>query len=166
MKKIKECGHCTLCCTILDVAELNKPAGVSCEHLKKFGGCGCSLHGQTPDPRPAICGAFKCAWLADEEAAIPSRFRPDRCGVILTENHSASKINGVPTLNAICRSSEDYRREEAQELIRRLLALGFVVLVKESPGPSGATHTFAPTNEAANRLRKSAPILPFETNLV
>lgn len=153
MKKIKECGHCTLCCSLLDVKELNKPEGIACEHLKKSGKAGCSLHGVSPDPRPPICGLFRCVWLSDEEGRIASRFRPDRCGVILTENNTASKINGVPTLNAICRSSEDFRREPAQDLIRQLVAQGFIVLVKESPG--GREHSYAPTEQAAARLKRA-----------
>ena len=45
------CLHCGDCCTRFDIAELNKPAGVRCQHLTAENLC--KLWGQ--ENRPEVC---------------------------------------------------------------------------------------------------------------
>ena len=70
------CGGCTLCCDLLEVAALNKPANTACWHC--MAGVGCSIYGQVD--RPNACSAYQCAYLFNKSWA-PS-LRPDRCGVV------------------------------------------------------------------------------------
>jgi len=71
--KGRECSPCTLCCQLLSIPELNKPAGEKC---KAVGSRGCAVyHG-----RPASCRGFKCLWL---HGSLPRFMRPDRVGVVM-----------------------------------------------------------------------------------
>ena len=52
---VKPCDACNLCCTLLTVNALEKPAGKRCAHLE-YGRC--AIH----PAKPAECGAFQCFW--------------------------------------------------------------------------------------------------------
>jgi uncharacterized protein len=71
----RSCGACTLCCRLLGVPELEKPAGEWCAACTRGAGCG-----RYAD-RPPSCRAFECFWLLDE--GFPDELRPDRCGVVI-----------------------------------------------------------------------------------
>jgi hypothetical protein len=70
------CGSCTLCCTVMQVEELNKPAGVTCSYLAA--GSGCTIR----DQRPRACRRFFCGWRLDPN--IDSLWKPSICGFVLT----------------------------------------------------------------------------------
>ena len=70
----KPCAECNLCCTLLTVNALEKPAGVRCAKLK-YGNC--SIY----EDRPHECGAFQCFWSLAE--ALDETWRPDRAGFVL-----------------------------------------------------------------------------------
>lgn len=57
----RECGKCSMCCKLLHITELNKPANKWCGHCKPGYG-GCSIY----DTRPQICRSFACGWLMSE----------------------------------------------------------------------------------------------------
>jgi Fe-S-cluster containining protein len=71
---VRECEECSLCCTVLRVDELRKLGGVDCVHQLPEGGCG--IH----PSRPAICRAYRCAWL---QGHFEESDRPDRLGAVL-----------------------------------------------------------------------------------
>lgn len=68
------CGHCTACCTELNIPELDKPAGVPCRNLTSQG---CGIY----DDRPETCREFECVYKSIEMAP---RMRPDRAGFMMT----------------------------------------------------------------------------------
>jgi hypothetical protein len=70
------CGSCTLCCTVMEVSDLHKPAGVTCSHLAA--GRGCTIR----DERPQACRRFFCGWRLDPN--IDSLWKPEICGFVLT----------------------------------------------------------------------------------
>tara|TARA_R110000772_G_scaffold17946_3_gene49862 strand:+ start:20048 stop:20506 length:459 start_codon:yes stop_codon:yes gene_type:complete len=75
MKKInKECGDCTLCCELLPIGEINKPASVLC------GDCvltkGCSIY----DKRPQSCRDFECSYISSDD--MEEDLKPINCNVI------------------------------------------------------------------------------------
>jgi hypothetical protein len=80
----RACGSCSLCCKVLGILELDKPAGEWCPHFRA--GSGCSIHGE----HPASCRAFRCLWLLSP--AMPEGVRPDRCKVVLTLEDGDAKI--------------------------------------------------------------------------
>jgi hypothetical protein len=71
----RECGTCTLCCKLLPVLELKKPANALCVHqtLRK----GCSIYAK----RPLSCTVWRCKWLGFPEAI--SMKRPDKAHYVL-----------------------------------------------------------------------------------
>jgi hypothetical protein len=56
----RECGSCSLCCKVLDVPAIYKPAGQWCRHFRA--GSGCDIHQLRPKP----CREFSCLWLAED----------------------------------------------------------------------------------------------------
>ncbi|ODT85904.1 YkgJ family cysteine cluster protein [Phenylobacterium sp. SCN 70-31] len=81
---MKACGPCTLCCRVLAVGELDKPAGRTCAHQKT--GVGCGIY----ETRPSGCRTFECVWLMDPE--MPHRFRPDQTKVVLDQDAQGLRL--------------------------------------------------------------------------
>lgn len=71
----RQCGGCSLCCTVLRVDELSKTGGTPCPKLRPAGH-GCSVH----PTRPGICRAYRCLWL---RGGLDGADRPDRLGAVL-----------------------------------------------------------------------------------
>ena len=77
---LRECGTCTACCTVLAVAELNKPMRWACDHVTC---AGCGIY----EKRPQACRDFDCAWLRGVlpfhgELQDDESLRPDKLGVL------------------------------------------------------------------------------------
>ena len=71
----RSCGECSLCCKLIKIDALNKPANKWCPSCKPgMGGC------QVYDTRPQPCINFKCLWLQPEIGT--EGMRPDRTHVI------------------------------------------------------------------------------------
>lgn len=64
-----------MCCRVLDIAELSKPAGTQCRHCA--GGGGCAIYAD----RPAVCGEFYCGYLA--LPFVHPRWFPADCGMMI-----------------------------------------------------------------------------------
>ena len=73
--RLRVCGDCTLCCKLLPVAELGKPAQLWCRHVVQ--GKGCGIHAI----RPAQCADFICMWLASP--ALGPEWQPARAKFVL-----------------------------------------------------------------------------------
>jgi hypothetical protein len=71
----RQCGSCSLCCKVLVIPELSKPAGPWCEHCNP--GRGCSIYAD----RPPVCRAFGCQWLLD--ASFGDEWLPTRSKMVL-----------------------------------------------------------------------------------
>lgn len=67
----RKCGDCQLCCKLLPVQELGKPANQKCQH-QKFG-VGCAIYQRCP----RSCRLWSCQWLMGGEHTDTLR-RPDR----------------------------------------------------------------------------------------
>lgn len=70
----RECGTCTLCCKVLEVSALAKPAGTWCPHCLQGRGCGIY------ETRPPECRTFRCLWLADQKFA--EEYKPERSKLV------------------------------------------------------------------------------------
>jgi hypothetical protein len=70
------CGSCMMCCTVMQVDDLNKPSGVTCSHAVVDQGC------TIRDQRPRACRRFFCGWRLDPN--IDSLWKPDIAGFLLT----------------------------------------------------------------------------------
>jgi hypothetical protein len=71
----RKCGDCQLCCSLLPVNELAKPALQRCAHQRH--GKGCAIYAR----RPMSCALWSCRWLVDDEAGDLAR--PDRCHAVV-----------------------------------------------------------------------------------
>lgn len=76
----KPCGDCSLCCKVLEVAVIDKPAGRWCRHFRK--GTGCAIHAE----RPGLCRDFQCLWTGLD--ALGEDWRPDRSRLVLWSDFS------------------------------------------------------------------------------
>ncbi|WP_406853709.1 hypothetical protein ABEG18_14200 [Alsobacter sp. KACC 23698] len=82
---MKSCGSCTLCCKVLRVAELDKPAGAWCGHCRK--GVGCGVY----ETRPGECRTFGCLWLADPQ--FPAELKPERSKVVFALEFGGGRVS-------------------------------------------------------------------------
>jgi hypothetical protein len=55
----RDCGSCSLCCILPDIAEFDKPANEPCRHCLVGGGCDAYAM------RPSTCRDFFCLWRTD-----------------------------------------------------------------------------------------------------
>ena len=76
-KTTRQCGGCTLCCKLLPVRELDKPASTRCQH-QRFGK-GCMVYNKAG--MPLCCKLWSCRWLNEEDTA--ELHRPDRAGYVI-----------------------------------------------------------------------------------
>jgi len=72
----RTCGGCTLCCKLMPVRELAKPANTRCEHQSSRG---CGIYRKLGFPRS--CELWSCAWLTEADTA--DQPRPDRAGYVI-----------------------------------------------------------------------------------
>lgn len=75
----RSCGKCSLCCNMLAVAEIDKPANVWCKHCQpgRAEG-GCTIH----ESRPTICRGYYCGWLLS--STVGDEWYPLRSRMILS----------------------------------------------------------------------------------
>ena len=76
---VRACGECALCCKLISVIDIGKPAGEDCKHCDSKG---CMIY----EIRPQSCRDYMCLWVTNPD--FPEDLRPDRCGVVweLTED--------------------------------------------------------------------------------
>lgn len=123
-KPARACGECTACCTVVGVGDMSppKPPGVACGHLC---GSGCGIYAD----RPTSCAEYECGWLATQRqpgAALPGRFRPDRCHVVFHETTTPGTIVGE--INPA--RPGGWTVGAAHEFIMNLLAAGVKVIIR------------------------------------
>lgn len=70
----RPCGDCTLCCKVIPVEELGKPANRWCDHAEARKGC--TIYAD----RPNGCRFWSCAWAATPE--WPEALKPNKTHVI------------------------------------------------------------------------------------
>jgi len=71
----RRCGDCQLCCRLLPVAEIGKPALTRCRHQAH--GKGCRVY-DSPG-MPASCRLWSCAWVTGADTGS----RPDRAHAVV-----------------------------------------------------------------------------------
>lgn len=81
----RTCGGCTLCCKLVGVAELEKPAGEWCSFCAVGKGCRVQLQPE----RPKTCGEFECLWL---QGIGGEGLRPDRSKVVMATTKDGKSL--------------------------------------------------------------------------
>lgn len=100
----RSCGTCSLCCKVLPVQELNKPAGQWCIH--SVPGSGCAAHAA----RPSACRAFFCAWRLDSN--LGPEWKPEVSRFVLSADpaHGATMVMVDPGTPLAWRREPYYSR--------------------------------------------------------
>jgi hypothetical protein len=114
------CGDCNMCCKLLDVVELSKPANQWCVHCEI--GKGCRIY----DMRPVPCRDFECLWLESqrEMRPLPAELRPDRCKMMLTFAQNRRDVLGYCDPAA----PDDWKRPSVLRLLHVLASQGVRVM--------------------------------------
>ncbi len=64
-----------MCCKVLSIKELEKPANKWCSHVGACGGC--SIY----ETRPDVCRGFVCNWLVNEN--LGEEWMPQKCKFVM-----------------------------------------------------------------------------------
>lgn len=115
----RDCGSCSLCCILPDIAEFNKPANQPCRHCQSGGGC------DAYDVRPATCRDFFCLWRTD--STLGEEWDPRVSRMMMYEQGPQLTVLVEPEAAAIWRELpyRDWLEEKARSL---KLAGGYVVV--------------------------------------
>jgi hypothetical protein len=84
----KTCGDCTLCCKVMAIEALAKPASAWCPHCKP--GRGCQIYAD----RPAECRSFSCLWLVND--LLDQNWKPNKSRFVLTTSDDGIEIRCDP----------------------------------------------------------------------
>ena len=84
---VKQCGTCTSCCTLLEVAEVGTSVNEWCKHCEA--GKGCTIY----DSRPQMCRSFSCAWL---QGHLDDAWFPEKSGMVVHFSQDAVNVQVDP----------------------------------------------------------------------
>ncbi len=115
----RQCGDCTLCCKVMAIEQLAKPARTCGPHCKP--GRGCRIY---PD-RPEECGAFSCVWLVNE--LLEEHWKPSRSKLVLTTSDDGLEVRCDPGFPDAWRKAPF--RDELREWVLSGEALDMTVVV-------------------------------------
>jgi hypothetical protein len=101
----RTCGDCTLCCKVMAIEELGKPAGAWCPHCRP--GRGCLIYSD----RPAECRTFSCLWLTNDR--LGQHWKPSKSKIVLTTSEDGIEVRCDPGFPDAWRK-EPYRSEIRQ----------------------------------------------------
>jgi hypothetical protein len=85
--QLRQCGGCTLCCKLMGVRQLGKPAGAWCVH------CECSTGCAIYETRPEDCRIFNCGYLYMPN--LDERWKPAVCKFVLSTDETESHMKIV-----------------------------------------------------------------------
>jgi hypothetical protein len=114
----RECGKCSLCCKLLHVIELNKPANQWCGHCKPGHG-GCTIHAS----RPQICRGYFCGWMLTKN--VGDEWYPLKSHMVI----SLAPIGGIQTVTVTVDGNYPlvWREPEYHRQLRALALRGLKV---------------------------------------
>lgn len=98
----RQCGDCTLCCKVMAIEELAKPANTWCPHCKPGRGCGIY------PGRPTECRDFGCVWLVNE--LLGEHWKPSKSKLVLTTSEDGLEVRCDPGFPDAWRK-QPYRNE-------------------------------------------------------
>jgi len=118
MKK-RTCGECSMCCKLIKIEEISKPAGEWCQYCAPRNG-GCTIHGS----HPQACKQFQCHWL---KGLGSESIRPDKSKVIFLKR----TIEDNPTIVVLVDPTrpDAYLQGEVWQIIRGIIKEGRKVML-------------------------------------
>ncbi|MBC7581129.1 MAG: hypothetical protein H7312_27785 [Tardiphaga sp.] len=106
----RACGDCTLCCKVMTIDELAKPAGSWCKNCDARSGC------KIYSERPTECRTFSCLWLIDERLGPP--WKPNKSKIVITTSEDGLEIRCDPGF------SDAWRKEPFKSQIHKWAEAG------------------------------------------
>ena len=88
----RSCAGCDMCCTVLEIAALPKPAWTRCTHLLD-GNRGCGIWGE----HPPACKTYVCLWRMSDDVLPPEMFPADAGFLVTIDN-----VKTWPTTVNVC----------------------------------------------------------------
>ena len=111
----RACGTCTLCCKVVGVLEIAKPAGVWCPHC--VSGKRCAIYAA----RFTSCRTFYCQWMI--EKGLGPEWKPERAKFVLVKTEGGRHLSACvdPGFPSAWRRSPYYEnlKQWAIEGVRR-----------------------------------------------
>ena len=80
----RACGSCNLCCKVMRIEDLAKPAGKWCGNCRQGSGCGIY------DTRPFDCRAFYCEWMIAR--GLGDEWKPQRAKFVLAVRNNGTRM--------------------------------------------------------------------------
>lgn len=117
----RSCGPCTVCCRVLEIEALDKPAGLLCRHNT---GSACGIYRERPD----VCARWYCAWR--KIGALPDELRPDLSGVVFSLENRPPVADTPEEVCVVGRAVDG-----AQAFERWEVAEAFAMFVREGSLP-------------------------------
>lgn len=106
----KSCGDCGLCCKLMGVTALQKPAGKWCRHFSRTDGC--RIYADRPDD----CRVFNCLWLLTD--ALDADWKPSTAGFVLHSEQGGARL----IVECDATRPHDWRRAPYEATLRRWAA--------------------------------------------
>ncbi|MDP3740603.1 MAG: hypothetical protein Q8R02_24665 [Hyphomonadaceae bacterium] len=103
----RTCEGCTLCCKVLRIDELAKPANQMCIHATAGG---CAIHGSHPE----TCRVFFCLWIDDR--SFGPEWKPDRSHFVMSRSASGKGL----FLNVDIDTPDAWKAEPYYSALKRL----------------------------------------------
>lgn len=116
IKNPRSCGTCSLCCTVMGVAEIHKERNVRCDLLTPSGRCG--VYGE----HPTSCREFQCLWLM---GGFPVELKPNKIQAVPTATDEGQTL----VLHVAPGAGKVWERGVLRAFIDRMAADGIVVMV-------------------------------------
>jgi hypothetical protein len=83
----RACGTCSMCCKVLSISELAKPAGQWCTHCRPGKGCGIYA------TRPFVCRGFYCEWMISK--GLGPEWRPEQAKFALFKSNDGRRLTAA-----------------------------------------------------------------------
>jgi hypothetical protein len=84
----RRCNECTLCCRLVPVGEIGKPANTVCPQQRSKG---CRVYGTRSFPR--ACRLWSCLWFTNDSVPLQ---RPDRSHYVIDGALDFVQLDGEP----------------------------------------------------------------------
>ncbi len=112
----RECRGCTLCCKLLAVPTIGKPAGVLCRDCSE--GKGCIIYRY----RPGVCRSWNCAWRL--WAWLGEEWYPLRSNMVINPKFSDNPAYSAIEVHVSPDFEQQWRKPEYLSVLRSLARRG------------------------------------------
>ena len=114
----RNCGSCALCCKLVPVADIDKPANRWCQFAKPGSEHACTVWGT--DRKPGCCTLWECLWLSQPEVT-PELARPDKAHYVIDGGMDMIGVNDTKVMALQVWCDPNYPNAHRDPALRRLM---------------------------------------------